>query len=349
MRGPGLGARAAGARARARIVGLLARLLPDRALAHRSDRQQAVARALPARGPATACPTSTSTFPRDIREVLIPRVHERYGRDRAALVAAFPTFRARGAIRELGKVLGLPAGEIERVARGADPHGPGAEHDVAAPSRRSPQAWPRGADAPRLRALALAGAPGRAGVRAASPPLPALGRDDRRHQAADRLLPGRARRDGGQADGAVGQGLLRGRRLSEDRPAGAGDALGGGALRGGDRARAWRARSTSRASRSTISDTFRGDPRGRHGRRLSDREPRADAVAAAHAAEEPRGPDDPGRDRAARADPGRGDQPLHRAPPAPARRPRVRDPLRASGARAGPEGARSARSSSRTR
>jgi error-prone DNA polymerase len=70
-------------------------------------------------------------FPRDIREVLIPRVHERYGRDRAALVAAFPTFRARGAIRELGKVLGLPLSEIERLARGADRHGPGAEHDVA--------------------------------------------------------------------------------------------------------------------------------------------------------------------------------------------------------------------------
>jgi error-prone DNA polymerase len=63
-------------------------------------------------------------FPRDIRERLIPRVHERYGRDHAALVAAFPTFRARGAIRELGKVLGLPDGEIERVARGAEVYGP---------------------------------------------------------------------------------------------------------------------------------------------------------------------------------------------------------------------------------
>jgi error-prone DNA polymerase len=70
-------------------------------------------------------------FPRDIREVLIPRVHERYGRDRAALVAAFPTFRARGAVRELGKVLGLPAGEIERVARDADRYGGDAEHDIA--------------------------------------------------------------------------------------------------------------------------------------------------------------------------------------------------------------------------
>jgi error-prone DNA polymerase len=59
-------------------------------------------------------------FPRDVRERLIPRVHDRYGRDRAALVAAFPTFRARGAIRELGKVLGLPAASLERLARGAD-------------------------------------------------------------------------------------------------------------------------------------------------------------------------------------------------------------------------------------
>src|SRR5213078_1387451 len=63
-------------------------------------------------------------FPREVREALIPRVHERYGRDRAALVAAFPTYRARGAIRELGKVLGLPAGAIERLARGADISGP---------------------------------------------------------------------------------------------------------------------------------------------------------------------------------------------------------------------------------
>ncbi len=70
-------------------------------------------------------------FPREVRELLIPRVHERYGHDRAALVAAFPTFRARGAIRELGKVLGLPAGEIERIARGADSYGSGSEHDVA--------------------------------------------------------------------------------------------------------------------------------------------------------------------------------------------------------------------------
>jgi error-prone DNA polymerase len=68
----------------------------------------------------TALPDIDLDFPRDIREQLIPRVHERYGHDRSALVAAFPTFRSRGAIRELGKALGLPPGEIERVARGSE-------------------------------------------------------------------------------------------------------------------------------------------------------------------------------------------------------------------------------------
>ena len=68
----------------------------------------------------TALPDIDLDFPRDIREQLIPRIHERYGHDHSALVAAFPTYRARGAIRELGKALGLPLAEIERVARGSE-------------------------------------------------------------------------------------------------------------------------------------------------------------------------------------------------------------------------------------
>jgi error-prone DNA polymerase len=68
----------------------------------------------------TALPDIDLDFPRDVREVLLPRVHERYGRERSALVAAFPTYRARGAIRDLGKALGLPPGEIERVARASN-------------------------------------------------------------------------------------------------------------------------------------------------------------------------------------------------------------------------------------
>jgi error-prone DNA polymerase len=68
-------------------------------------------------------------FPRDIRAELIARIPERHGADRAALVATFPTYKARGAIRDLGKALGLPAGEIERVARASD--GWGGEGTVA--------------------------------------------------------------------------------------------------------------------------------------------------------------------------------------------------------------------------
>ena len=59
-------------------------------------------------------------FPRDIRAKLIPRVHERYGKDRTALVATFPTFRARSAIRQIGAALSLPAADIERVARASE-------------------------------------------------------------------------------------------------------------------------------------------------------------------------------------------------------------------------------------
>jgi error-prone DNA polymerase len=76
----------------------------------------------------TSLPDIDLDFPRDIRERLIPRIHERFGHDRSALVAAFPTYRARGAIREIGKALGLPPGEIERVARGSEGW---SAHDVA--------------------------------------------------------------------------------------------------------------------------------------------------------------------------------------------------------------------------
>jgi error-prone DNA polymerase len=56
-------------------------------------------------------------FPRDIREKLIVALTERYGREHASLVASFSTYRSRGAIRDLGKALGLPFAELERLAR----------------------------------------------------------------------------------------------------------------------------------------------------------------------------------------------------------------------------------------
>ena len=96
----------------------------------------------------SALPDIDLDFPRDIRDVLIPRVHERYGHDRSALVAAFATYQVRSAVRDFGKALGLPPGEIERAARAADPFG---AHDVE--RYLSDAIGRRRADSPRWRAL----------------------------------------------------------------------------------------------------------------------------------------------------------------------------------------------------
>jgi len=59
-------------------------------------------------------------FPREIREELIRRVYTRYGTEHAGLVCSFPTYRLRSAVREIGKALDLPLGEIELVAKLSD-------------------------------------------------------------------------------------------------------------------------------------------------------------------------------------------------------------------------------------
>src|SRR3989441_649845 len=59
-------------------------------------------------------------FPREIREELIRRVYTRYGHEHVGLVCSFPTYRLRSTVREIGKALDLPPGEIEQVAKLAD-------------------------------------------------------------------------------------------------------------------------------------------------------------------------------------------------------------------------------------
>ena len=172
----------------------------------------------------TEAPDIDLDFPRDIREQLIPRVHERYGPERSALVAAFSCYRARGAVRDFGKVLGLPPGEIERVARTVDMYA--RPDDVAARN-----ATRRSGASGRARRAGGRWRRWRGRSRAAAARLPAPGRDGALDQAADRALPGAAGGDGGAPDRAVGQGLLRRRRLPQDRPARARDAVRGRALR----------------------------------------------------------------------------------------------------------------------
>ena len=80
----------------------------------------------------------------DRREEVIRHVYERYGRDRAAMVANVVRYRPRSAIRDVGKALGLPAVQLDRLARvcghgglpdadslrqaGLDPAAPAAAH-----------------------------------------------------------------------------------------------------------------------------------------------------------------------------------------------------------------------------
>ena len=56
-------------------------------------------------------------FPRDVRERLILRIYEKYGGEHTGLVCIFPTYRLRSAVREIGKVLELPMGELERLVK----------------------------------------------------------------------------------------------------------------------------------------------------------------------------------------------------------------------------------------
>ena len=216
-------------------------------------------------------------------------MHERYGRDRAALVAAFPTFRSRGAIRELGKVLGLPAGEIERVARGADRYGPGREHDIAA----SP-----GGGRP-----AASGAPGAGGI--PSNRWRWLAHLVEQAHGLPRHL---SQHSGGMIVATrplldccpVVPAAMEGRQMvqwDKDSCADAGflkiDLLGLGMLSAVERCVEEIARVRGERidlSRIPFDDPahLQGDPSGGHGWRLSDREPRADAVAPPYAAGESR-------------------------------------------------------------
>jgi len=53
----------------------------------------------------------------DRREEVIQHVYQKYGRDRAAMVANIVRFRPRSALREVGKVLGLPTVQLDRLAK----------------------------------------------------------------------------------------------------------------------------------------------------------------------------------------------------------------------------------------
>ena len=289
----------------------------------------------------TEAPDIDLDFPRDIREKLIPRVHERYGEERSALVAAFACYRSRGATRDFGKALGLPPGEVERVARTVDlfDRPESVESDMGAAIGAERAASVRWRALARLArdAWGLPRHPSQhpGGMVISTRPL------------IDVCPVQPAAMEGRQLD-PVGQGLVRGRRLPEDRPAGAGDAVGGRALRRGDRPGARRADRPLPDPHRRPGD-LPGDPGGGHDGSVPDREPGADADAAADAAGEPRRPHGPGGAGAPGADPGRRRASLPGAPRAAAQGPLVPRSLRAPVAGADPSPTRWGRSSSRSR
>src|SRR5207249_2202060 len=78
-------------------------------------------------------------FPRDIREQLILRVYERYGHDYVGLVCAYPTYRIRSALRDVGRALGLPIPQVDRLSKLSEGGGVGT---IRAELRRVPEIAP---------------------------------------------------------------------------------------------------------------------------------------------------------------------------------------------------------------
>jgi error-prone DNA polymerase len=68
----------------------------------------------------TNVPDIDLDFPRSIREELILRTHQKWGWQHAALTGTIATYQIKGAVRDLGKALGLPEAEIDHLAKQAD-------------------------------------------------------------------------------------------------------------------------------------------------------------------------------------------------------------------------------------
>ena len=72
---------------------------------------------------ACRCRTSTSTSARTGAHEVIAYVRDRYGADRVAQIITFGTLQARAALRDVGRVLGLPFGLVDRICK-LVPHNP---------------------------------------------------------------------------------------------------------------------------------------------------------------------------------------------------------------------------------
>ncbi|MYE00793.1 MAG: DNA polymerase III subunit alpha [Alphaproteobacteria bacterium] len=56
-------------------------------------------------------------FCQDRRDEVIAHVQERYGHDQVAQIITFGTLQARAALRDVGRVLGMPFGQVDRISK----------------------------------------------------------------------------------------------------------------------------------------------------------------------------------------------------------------------------------------
>ena len=210
-------------------------------------------------------------FEGERREEVIQWVYQRYGRERAALCCTIMRFQPRGAIRDVGKVMGLTedvTGMLASQVWGWSEDGVQEQHaEAAEPQPAGPPAAAgaaAGARADRLSA-AVRHPPGR--LRADAGP-------------AGRPGAGETGGDGRPAGDRMGQGRHRRPEVHEGRRARPGHAGLHAPLvraaRGAPRRAAGHGRHPGRGPRHV-----RDDPQGRHARHLPDREPGADGDAAA--------------------------------------------------------------------
>jgi error-prone DNA polymerase len=84
-------------------------------------------------GEKLAPPDIDLDFPREIRTELILRIHERWGYERAVLTGMISTYRIRGAVRDLGKALGIAEDDLGRLNKRLDGHSsiPGLAKEMA--------------------------------------------------------------------------------------------------------------------------------------------------------------------------------------------------------------------------
>jgi error-prone DNA polymerase len=95
-------------------------------------------------------------FEHERREEVIQYIYGKYGRDRAALAATVITYRARSAVRDVGKALGLSLEQVGRLAKNLQWWDGGVPLDAVrspSPSLPPPQGGGRRAEARFARTL----------------------------------------------------------------------------------------------------------------------------------------------------------------------------------------------------